>query len=327
MTKDLRAADRAGGRRLTGAALVVVAALLAAGCGSVPAPVTGSAANSSPTSPPPAASLGTGGPLPPASLDVSPAPDIPAALGPGAAVATWPVPTAGPPATIATFRVPILMYHRIIAAADSGGSLPGLCVPPAVFDAQLTALADAGWHTITMATLAADLASGTRPPPRTFVLTFDDGYRDGLTNALPILLRHGFVGTFYVVTGRMADPRNLHPADLVTLAKAGMEIGDHTVNHVDLARLSPAQVAYQIDDAAATVASIVGRRPVTFAYPFGAFNSTVIAAVASAGLAVAVRNVARGPVDWTNRFLLPRMEVGPWTRPAALLARVASSPF
>ena len=54
------------------------------------------------------------------------------------------------------------------------------------------ALAAAGWHTITMATLANDLQANVKPPERTFAITIDDGWDDGYTYALPILAQHGF---------------------------------------------------------------------------------------------------------------------------------------
>src|ERR1035437_7217602 len=83
-------------------------------------------------------------------------------------------------------HVPILMYHRIVPPADARNSLKGLVVPPETFEAQMSAPASAGWQTITMATLARDLDAGVKPPPKTFVITIDDGWDDGYTYALPI---------------------------------------------------------------------------------------------------------------------------------------------
>jgi hypothetical protein len=54
------------------------------------------------------------------------------------------------------------LYHRIVPLAEAGNSISGLVVPPDRFDAQLTALAGAGWHTITMAPHATDLQSMAR---------------------------------------------------------------------------------------------------------------------------------------------------------------------
>ena len=51
------------------------------------------------------------------------------------------------------------MYHRIIPTSEAGNSAPGLVVSPEMFSAQLKALRDAGWQSITMATLADDMAT------------------------------------------------------------------------------------------------------------------------------------------------------------------------
>ena len=100
-------------------------------------------------------------------------------------IATWPLVAADAPGRPFDFavRVPVLMYHRVAPADQIGLSLPGLVVSPELFAAQLEALVTAGWRSITAAQLAADLAAGVRPPPRTFVITFDDGRSDGYTEA------------------------------------------------------------------------------------------------------------------------------------------------
>ncbi len=97
---------------------------------------------------------------------------------------------------------------------DRRSRCPGLVVSPDLFAAQLEALVAAGWRSITAAELAADLAAGDRPPPRTFVITFDDGRSDGYTQAFPILRRLGLVATFYVITGRIGMANNLSASQL-----------------------------------------------------------------------------------------------------------------
>jgi peptidoglycan/xylan/chitin deacetylase (PgdA/CDA1 family) len=74
-------------------------------------------------------------------------------------------------------------------------------VPPAA-----PALVAAGWHTITVAQLAADLEAGRPPVPRTFAITIDDGTEDGFTNAFPTLVALRLVATYYVVPGAWASP-------------------------------------------------------------------------------------------------------------------------
>jgi len=140
-----------------------------------------------------------------------------------------------------TLRVPILTYHVIAPwVVAQAYAMPALDVSPGLFEAQLVALRGAGWRTITMRELAAALAAGRALPPKTFVVTIDDGHSDGATYALPILLNYGDVATFYVVAGRIGNPDNLTWPQVTQLATDGMEIGNHTLGHVALTRLTDA---------------------------------------------------------------------------------------
>ena len=250
-------------------------------------------------------------------------PDVPRPVDrPPPASAHWVVVSRSSRGTDATLRVPILMYHRVVDPALAGRSLSELVVPPRLFAAQMAALSHAGWRTIDTATLAADLATGTQPPPRTFVVSFDDGYADGFTQAYPILKRLGFVATFYVVTGRLGRPDQLTGDELRAMAAAGMEIGDHTVDHVDLALVSGRKLHHEIDDARKAILRAVGEEPVSFAYPFGDLNPRVVAAVASAGFEIAVTNREGVRETWADRFNVPRLRVGPRTSAVELLRQM-----
>lgn len=199
---------------------------------------------------------------------------------PGAVPVAVPA-TATPGAFL--MQVPILMYHRVVPIAEAGNSIRGLVVPPEVFAAQMDALAVAGWHTITMAELAADLQAHRKPTPRTFVITIDDGWSDGFTYALPILQSHGYVATYFVIAGRIDTVGNLSTPQLKALIAAGDEIGDHTMDHLSLSRLAPAKLKFEIDAGAARIAQVTGRWPVTLAYPSGGVNNAAAAAVQACG--------------------------------------------
>jgi len=247
-----------------------------------------------------------------------------------------------------TLHVPILMYHRIVPLAAAGDSIRGLVVTPQTFAAQLDALQEAGWHTITMATLAYDLQARVTPPSKTFVITIDDGWYDGYMYALPILESHGFVATYYVIAGRIDRPDFLSSSQLQALTAAGDDIGDHTMDHVSLPRQTPAGMTYEIDAAAARIAQVTGRWPESLAYPSGGVDKQVAAAVAACGeLRMAVveeQMVAVPPAakhkagasptpqptkvpaaaeTWAGRFAVPRIRVNPSTSPAALLTELS----
>lgn len=297
--------------------LAMAVAILAVGCGSsVPRPDRRSAilvtpAAASPSTP------SDGGP----SLAPAPEPPLRANSRPPFRVisADWPPAAQSTPDPGFILHVPILMYHRIVAPAEAGASLPGLIIDPAVFAEELSLLHAAGWHAITLATLELDLAGGLRPAPRTFVITIDDGHIDGLTNALPILERFGDVATYFVVIGRIHDPGFLGSADLQTLAGAGMEIADHTMNHVDVGRLHGLGLDFQIGGAAAAIEQITGRTPSTFAYPSGESSPEAAAVVQASGMGMAVTTHEGVLETWSNRFFVPRLRVSPSLTPEMLV--------
>jgi peptidoglycan/xylan/chitin deacetylase (PgdA/CDA1 family) len=222
-----------------------------------------------------------------------------------------------------SLKVPVLEYHRIVPFAQAGTSLRGLIVPPNTFDDQMKALAGAGWHTITAAELATDLAHGVKPARKTVILTFDDGWWDGYTYVLPILQKYGFVGTFYVITGRIGDGNEMSADQIRALFAAGMEIGDHTVWHTPLARLPVTQARSEIIRAAQDIALITGQWPRTIAYPYGSFDTNVVDILASCHPFLMAMTIQQSTAEtWATRFATPRIKITSGVNAARLLARI-----
>ena len=105
-------------------------------------------------------------------------------------------------------RVPVLLYHRI-SAPPPGAPRPDEWVSPARFRAQLSALRDDGWTTMTAGQLAMALREGTPVGPKRFVITIDDGASDGWSHAAPILDELGMRATYCVVPGWAHRPGRL----------------------------------------------------------------------------------------------------------------------
>jgi peptidoglycan/xylan/chitin deacetylase (PgdA/CDA1 family) len=155
------------------------------------------------------------------------------------------------------------------------------------------------------------------------VITIDDGWWDSYDYAFNILVKHGFVATFFVISGRIGQPLFLTADEIQVLAAAGNDIGDHTVHHNPLTGAQPKELTYEIDSAAAAIAAITGTWPESLAYPLGKADSRVLAAVAACkSLRIAVVEGAGARETWATRFHISRIEIGPWRLPADLLAEV-----
>jgi peptidoglycan/xylan/chitin deacetylase (PgdA/CDA1 family) len=220
--------------------------------------------------------------------------------------------------------VPILEYHRVKPYTGETGYAVGLVVPPDIFARQMDALGKAGWRTITLGELGDHLRLGTQPPPKTFAISFDDGYEDGYTYALPILQREGFVATFFVIAGRIDQSDFLTTAEMRELVANGDEIGNHSVSHVDLRVMTPERLVKETYGASAIIAGDVGVWPQSFSYPIGLTNPAVSDAVAATpGILTAVIQGGSKTETWANRLALPRVRVGPGTYPPDLVERLS----
>src|SRR5215472_4286442 len=146
-------------------------------------------------------------------------------------------------------RVPILMYHSI---SDNlfGMSHPYFHIntPPDVFSQQMRCLRNLGYRTISLTEALEGLRTGA-DLFKTFTITFDDGYRDFCTDALPVLKQHGFSATIFLTTDRIQNsPVRIGGADFLTwrdvreLQSEGIHFGSHTVTHPDLRSLAPDQL-------------------------------------------------------------------------------------
>ena len=101
----------------------------------------------------------------------------------------------------------ILTYHRIDDPLNQPHLYPGLCIPPAVFTQQLEFLATN--YTLVSAELILKSLSSPNPeplPPRAVLITFDDGYKDFLENAWPILKSYHVPAILFVPTSYPDHP-------------------------------------------------------------------------------------------------------------------------
>jgi len=219
--------------------------------------------------------------------------------------------TATPPRS-----VPVLMYHEVNEPAQAWSRL---AVSPAAFREQLAYLHDAGCTTLTAGRLAALLAAGDQVPPRTVVLTFDDGFEDFHRHAVPALAWHGFTATVFVTTGWVRDAgaaaaasrpgHMLSWAQVAEVTSAGMEVGAHSCEHPKLDQLPAGRLRDELYGSKARLEDELGIPVPGLAYPYGYSNAAVrqTARAAGYGYGYAVRNTMTHP--GSDLFALPRLTV------------------
>lgn len=171
-------------------------------------------------------------------------------------------------------RLPILMYHRISAASEPGvSSYYRVCTSPERFAAQMQWLADAGWRGVSVseALSPASVAGGQR----VCAITFDDGFRDVFIAAVPILRRHGFLATVYLPTAYIGRERTAFKStacltwdEVRSLHEHGIELGSHTVNHLQLHTLTWTDIRRELEASKHKIEDEVGVEVTGFAYPY-----------------------------------------------------------
>src|SRR5512141_2037257 len=97
-----------------------------------------------------------------------------------------------------TRQVPILMYHSLTERAQP--RFRKFALAPALFTEQMTYLAQQGYTTLTISQYVSARKTGVALPESVVALTFDDGFADFYSEALPVLQQHGFVATLYIAT-------------------------------------------------------------------------------------------------------------------------------
>jgi peptidoglycan/xylan/chitin deacetylase (PgdA/CDA1 family) len=214
------------------------------------------------------------------------------------------------PAGPATY-VPILTYHYIRINPNPRDRVGfGLSTPPAAFAAQMQYLADHGFRVISLHQAVVAIQSHGALPSRPVVLTFDDGYADFFSNAVPILQSHGFTATSFVITGRMGSGGFMTPGQIVALDGLGMTIGAHTVDHVALAAQPPARASWEIQQSKSTLEALLGHPVLDFAYPYGSFNFYDMAQAKGLGFETAVSTLSGTWHSPGQLFELSRVRIG-----------------
>lgn len=173
---------------------------------------------------------------------------------------------------------PILLYHAVGEPVEIEWP-PSLILPASLFEAHLQYLTKEGYKVVSVEELVSLLENGGNLD-KVVAMSFDDGYRNNHTDALPLLKKYNAKASFYVVHRDIGKTIYMDNDSLIELLANGMEIGSHTINHAPLALIDPKYLPWEVGSAKKFIEkNLDGYILKGIAYPNGGYNAKVIEAV------------------------------------------------
>lgn len=238
-----------------------------------------------------------------------------------------------PAADVNAIRIPVLMYHRV-GEPDHARDI--YCIHPDRFSAQMHALAQAGYRSVSIEDFHAWFRGAKLLPEGAFVLTFDDGFAGVHDFAAPVLKELGWPATVFVVAGKIGgksdweittrEPLYPHPlmdvSQLRQLSAQQFSLHSHSLLHHDLTTLEIPALEQDLRDSRALIAEITGQAPAYLAYPYGRHNEAVREAAERAGFGAAFSVESGFNHPWENTYRIRRLDVFGYDTPGMLLRKM-----
>lgn len=214
-------------------------------------------------------------------------------------------------------NLPILMYHHLLV--DDVASPHAISISQ--LRQQVDLLSRGGFTTISFRQLANFMAEDRKPPRKSIILTFDDGYESFRELAVPVLTARGMTATVFVVAGEIGGdnrwdfdrgyPRRtlMDDAGIREVLAKGMEVGSHGWAHRDLTVCSDAERDEELARSRQELHRRFGVDADAFAYPYGRYSTDQFEHVARAGYRVAVSIFSDEPSVTANPLAMRRIYV------------------
>ena len=223
-------------------------------------------------------------------------------------------------------RLPVLMYHSISDDPEPGlASYYKVSTSPAVFRQHIGFLVEQGYCSIELVKAVELLQQGGPMPEKSVVITFDDGFRNVFTEALPVLREHGFTATVFLPTAFIGSPRRsfkdrecLTWDEVSDLQKCGINFGSHTVNHPRLMELSWKDIEIEVRQSKAELEQHLGKPISTFAHPYAfpqanlQYTQGIKKLLAESGYVCCATTAIGSMRNGDDPFRLKRLPVNSW---------------
>jgi peptidoglycan/xylan/chitin deacetylase (PgdA/CDA1 family) len=221
----------------------------------------------------------------------------------------------------------VLMYHKV-------NDLPNnrMSMPVSLFDEQLAHLRELGYQVVDLDAVLAHYGLGALLPDRAVLITFDDGYRDNLVNAAPLLKKHGYPAVQFVPIAYVGDGQPLpherylaahgvhNPTvdwdEIRELERYGVRIESHGISHKPLAELEIDEAAREIAISKLKLEEKLGRPVRAFSYVKGSeadYKPVHPSLVKQAGYDIAFTAVSGANTPLSDPLQLRRYNVEPYS--------------
>lgn len=166
------------------------------------------------------------------------------------------------------------MYHRILAGVQDG-----LTLTPEQLREQWSWLKNEGYQCLSIEDFLSIARGAETKPGKCFLLTFDDGYKDNLTNAYPLLQEFKWQATLFLIGDTLSENRErtkendsdlLSLEELKTMDPEIMSIGMHGFHHENFSKLEPQKAKEAIEDMVQAFEQSGLPYHKVMAYPYGA---------------------------------------------------------
>lgn len=214
--------------------------------------------------------------------------------------------------------VPILVFHKI-GPVPPDSRYPRNYVRAEQFDALLGSLKRAGFVGVNFEQYLAHRRGEAALPRKPIILTFDDGYRSNADIAVPILRRHGFTATIFVVPAYLGQTNHwdaeerqeplLTAEEIRALHAEGFSFASHTMTHSRLTAVPPERALRELRESREALEQLLGEPVRTICYPWAQHNADVRRLAQDAGYACGVEIRRRLNRDDTDLMALHRIPV------------------
>ena len=228
----------------------------------------------------------------------------------------------------------VLAYHKV-----TGFEFGGTWITPGGFISQVDFLLGKGYRFIDEEQFLETLDGERAGSDRELLLTFDDGYRELLDNALPALEERNIPALIFLISSYVGKEnrwelglpgrrsRHLSWDEIMDLAGRGFSFGSHTRSHRDLARIPLDEAGYEIRHSKSEIEEKLGRPVRSLSYPFGRVNRAVAREAEAAGYRAAFSLYPSGPNGSIDRYALRRDGVYIIDTRISLKVKLGRGPF